>query len=95
MPPARLPQDILELVVHPVGTGSIVAQVAAYRSGLTGNALRVPLVTADPSAAWVNEGEEIPLSEAELGEVETAYRKVAGLTVVSRELAKDSEPAAA
>ena len=94
-PRAWLPQDILELVVQPVGTGSIAAQVAAYRSGLTGNALRVPLVTADPSAAWVNEGEEIPLSEAQLGEIEAAYRKLAGLTVVSRELAEDSDPAAA
>jgi HK97 family phage major capsid protein len=94
-PRAWLPQDILELVVQPVGTGSIAAQVAGYRSGLTGNALRVPLVTTDPSAAWVNEGEEIPLSEAELGEVEAAYRKLAGLAVVSRELAEDSDPAAA
>lgn len=92
---AWLPQDILDLIVTPVGAESVAAQVATYRAGLTGDSLRVPLITADPSAAWVAEGEEIPLSEAELGEIEQPYRKLAGLSVISSELAADTDPAAA
>lgn len=94
-PRAWAPQDILDLVVTPTGGQSIAAQVATYRTGLTGSALRVPLVTADPSAAWVSESDEIPLSEAQLGEIDAAYKKLAGLVVVSRELAEDSDPNAA
>lgn len=94
-PRAWLREDVLELVVEPLGLASVAAQVATFRTGLTGNALRVPMVTKDPSAAWVAEGEEIPLSEAELDEAEAPYRKVAGLSVVSRELASDTDPDAA
>lgn len=94
-PRAWLPQDILSLVVQPVGEESVAARAGAYRTGLTGESLRVPLVTADPSADWVGEGEEIPLSESTLSEVEATYRKLAGLSVVSRELAEDSDPSAA
>lgn len=94
-PRAWLPQSVLDLVVQPVAQESIAAQIGAYRTGLTGDSLRVPLVTADPSAAWVGEGEEIPLSESQLDEVEAAYRKLAGLSVISRELAEDTDPSAA
>ncbi|KLU10627.1 phage major capsid protein [Kocuria sp. SM24M-10] len=94
-PRAWLPEDVLSLVVQPVGEESIAARAGAYRTGLTGNALRVPLVTADPTAAWVGEGEEIPVSQNELDEAEAAYRKLAGLSVVSTELADDTDPDAA
>lgn len=93
--PARSSQDIFDLIVQPVGAESVAAQVSTYRTGLTGSALRVPLITADPSAAWVAEGEEIPLSEADLGEIEAPYRKLAGLSVISSELAADTDPNAA
>lgn len=91
-PRAWLPQNVLSLVVQPLGKQSIAAQIGAYRTGLAGDSLRVPLVTADPSSEWVNEGEEFPYSQSQLGEVEAAYRKLAGLSVISRELAEDSSP---
>lgn len=92
---AWTPDDILALVVRPIAQESIAARLGLYRPGLTGDALRVPLVTEDPSASWVPEGAEIPLSESELGETEATYRKLAGLSVISRELAEDSNPSAA
>lgn len=49
---------------------------------------------ADPTAAWVAEGEEIPASDADLDEELIAPAKLAGLTIVSRELAEDSSPEA-
>lgn len=92
---AWTPDEILSLVVRPVAEESIAARLGLYRPGLSGDALRVPLVTEDPSASWVPEGAEIPLSQSELGETEAPYRKLAGLSVISRELAEDSDPSAA
>ncbi|WP_270449950.1 phage major capsid protein [Kocuria marina] len=91
---AWTPEDVLSLVVQPLERESLATRLSQFQTGLTGDALRVPLVTDDPSAQWVNEGEEIPLSDASLGETDARYRKLAGLTVVSRELAEDSHPSA-
>jgi HK97 family phage major capsid protein len=59
------------------------------------NRYRIPTVTADPTAAWVAEGAEIPITDPTLAELTVTPTKVAGLTIVSRELADDSNPAAA
>jgi len=56
---------------------------------------RIPLVTADPAASWVAEGAEITPSDPTLQELVVTPPKVAGLTIVSREMADDSDPAAA
>ncbi len=53
------------------------------------------MVAADPTAAWVVEGADIPITDPTLTEVTVTPRKVAGLVVVSRELAMDSTPDAA
>ena len=54
----------------------------------------MPRVTADPTAAWTAEGAEIAVSDAVLDELEITPKKLAGLTVMSNELASDSSPAA-
>lgn len=92
---AWTPEIIDELLVQPLQTESVAARIGLFRSGLSGDRMRFPIVSADPSAAWVDEGEEIPVSEAQLDEVEAPFRKVAGLSIISRELAEDSSPAAA
>lgn len=51
-------------------------------------------MTADPSADWVDEGQEIPVSDADFDEVSTAFHKLAGLTIITAELAADSNPEA-
>ena len=55
---------------------------------------RVPVVTADPTAAWTLEGAEITATDPTITEVVATPKKLAGLTVVSNELASDSSPAA-
>ena len=52
------------------------------------------LVVADPSTAWTSEGSEIPVSDQDLDEIECTPDKLAGLVVVSNELAADSDPSA-
>ncbi len=82
------------LVVQPFMAESVAAQVSTTVT--TGsNRYRIPVVTADPTAAFVAEGAEIPISDPTLAELTVTPAKVAGLTIVSRELADDSDPAAA
>lgn len=91
-----LASEVGELIVTPVTTASVALSVARVTPvAASANSYRVPLVTADPTAAWVAEGGEIGASEAQLGEVASKFYKLGGLTIVSRELANDSSPAAA
>lgn len=92
---AWTPETIGELLVQPLQTESVAARIGLFKTGLSGDKMRFPVVTADPSAAWVDEGEEIPVSNATLDEVDVPFKKVAGLTIISRELAEDSSPSAA
>lgn len=88
------PAQVAELLVQPVGQESVAAQVATVVN--TGSAdYRMPLVTADPLAEWVNEGDEITPSDMVLSEEVVTPKKVAGLTIITRELAEDSSPEAA
>lgn len=87
------PEQVGELVVRPYiaqALATIVGTVVPIESG----SLRVPVVSADPQAAWTAEGAEIAVSDPTLTEVDIVPRKLAGLTVVSSELAADSSPAA-
>lgn len=91
-----LPEQVDELVVQPVEAASIATQVSRTVHTPSGvNKFRVPIITADPTAAWTEEGGEIIASNAGLSEVDTPFYKLAGLTVISNELADDSSPAAA
>ncbi|UYM04213.1 phage major capsid protein [Solicola gregarius] len=88
-----LPEQIGALVVQPVLDGSVAAQTGTVVN-VSSTSYRVPLVTEDPSAAWVAEGAEITPDDATMDELEVTPSKVAGLTIISRELAEDSSPAA-
>lgn len=91
-----LPEQIGSLILRPIQTGSIALQVATLvNTAATENKFRVPIVATDPSAAWTGEGAEITPSDGTLDEAVTKYYKLAGLTIISRELANDSSPAAA
>jgi HK97 family phage major capsid protein len=73
---------------------SIAAQVCTI-AFTRGTNYRIPIVTADPTASWVAEGAEITPSDPTLAELTVTPPKVAGLTIISSELANDSTPAAA
>lgn len=88
------PEQVGDLIVGPVIEQSIATAVSTVVQTST-HTFRVPLVTADPTAAWVNEGQEITPSDLTVAEVTTTPAKVAGLTIITRELAADSSPAAA
>lgn len=82
------------LLIQPLAAAS-VAFTTATVVRTDGATFRVPTVLEDPTAVWLAEGAEIPASDPELGELTVTPKKIAGMVVVSRELASDSSPAAA
>lgn len=81
----------IDLIVRPVIRTAVTAQVA--RTRLTAaHQLRVPIVLSDPQAQWVAEGTEVPLTSTELAEQVISFNKLAGLTVITQELANDTDP---
>lgn len=88
-----LPDDIGALVVQPVRQKSIALRVASVVTTIS-HEYRVPVLKGDGGAAWVAEGAEIPLTDAEMDEIVVVPSKVAGLRAISRELAEDSAPSA-
>ncbi len=91
--PAILPEAVEQLVTLPVQAASIAFQVGTLVA--TSNIeVRIPLVTADPSAAWTPEGGEITPTNPTVDSMVITPKKIAGLTIVSNEMAADSNPAA-
>jgi HK97 family phage major capsid protein len=87
------PEQINELIVLPLLSQAVAAQVGTVTQ-ISSHTLRVPRVTTDPTAAWCAEGAELNVSDAVLDEVNITPAKLAGLVVISNELANDSSPAA-
>lgn len=87
------PEDVGDLIVQPVSRASVAFQISTVVQ-TESKEYRIPIVAADPSASFVAEGAEIPITDADVDELIVTPKKVAGLTVVSRELASDSSPEA-
>src|SRR5699024_5355116 len=90
---AFLPDTVGSLVVRPVMEAAVASRVGTVVT-IASHDYRVPLVTGDPSAAWTAEAAEITPSDATFDELVVTPSKLAGLTVISRELAEDSSPSA-
>ena len=91
---AFLPDEAHNLIVKPVLANSVATQISEFAS-ISSTEYRIPIVSADPQAEWTAEGAEITPSDATLDELAVTPKKLAGLTIISRELAEDSSPSAA
>jgi len=88
-----LPNEIGVLITQPVRAASVALNVANVAT-TSDHEYRVPVVLGDAGAAWTAEGAEIAASDAEFDEIVVTPKKVAGLSIISRELANDSSPSA-
>jgi HK97 family phage major capsid protein len=88
------PEQVADLVVRPLISESIAGQVMTAVT-TSSREYRIPVVTQDPSASWTAEGAEINVSDAAVDEVNVIPSKLAALSIITRELANDSSPAAA
>jgi HK97 family phage major capsid protein len=77
------PEEVGALVIRPLMEQSAAAQVSTVVP-TNSHDFRVPIVSADPTAAWVAEGAEITASDPTITEV----------LVTPKKLAADSSPAA-
>lgn len=91
--PILTPEQVHDLIIKPLLSESIAGQALTPVSIGTHN-YRIPIVTADPSASWTAEGAEITVTDPGIDEVDVTPSKLAALTVISQELADDSNPAA-
>jgi HK97 family phage major capsid protein len=91
--PILSPEQVGRLVLEPLTTESVAGQVLTPVR-ISSHSYRVPAMTATPSASWVNEGEEIDVSDATMTEIGCTPPKLAAITVISSELANDSSPSA-
>jgi HK97 family phage major capsid protein len=91
-----LVDDVAALLVLPTLNQTIAARPEVSRRITTSAAtMRMPIQTTDPSAGWVAEGAEIPVSDAVITEIDVTPSKLAALSIITSELANDSNPAAA
>lgn len=90
------PEQVADLLVKPVLALSVATRPEIATVVQTGSkTFRVPMVNADPTAQWLNEGQEIAVSDAALSELDITPAKVGGLVLITNELAADSSPEAA
>ncbi|MGI8310348.1 phage major capsid protein [Saccharopolyspora hattusasensis] len=92
--PALTPPDRAALVLLPLERTSLALRTATVIK--TGRSrVSVPRLSEDVPSVWTAEGEEMTRGDPTVDELVLTPAKVAGLTVLSRELATDSDPAAA
>ena len=89
-----LPQDFGEMLNLVVAAKSVAAQ-ASTLFPTDKQKVGFPLFTANPSVGWYNELDEITPADGSTNEVVITPSKTAGLTLLSNELADDSDPAIA
>lgn len=83
------------LIIKPLRQQSLAFNPAVATTVVTGaNQWRAPRLDSDVTAAFVAEGEEIPVTDIALGEVVVTPAKAAALSIISRELGEDSSPEA-
>lgn len=86
------PEDVQALVIQPL-IASSVAMLVSTVVPTSSSSTRFPVVVSDPENHWVAEGQEIPVSDPVITEIDCVPRGLKGLTVVSNELLADSSPA--
>lgn len=89
------PAQIEASLVKPLETIAAIALCSTIVRTAGMSALRIPTTAATPTASFVAEGAEIPVTDADLDELILNPRKLAGLSVITSELAQSSTPQAA
>lgn len=88
-----LPQEYSNLVIKAIAAQALPFHPALASLVTTNSAqFNIPIVDEDAAASWVVEGGEITPDDPVLSELPVTPAKVAGLTIISRELAQDSSP---
>src|SRR4051812_29530425 len=85
-----LPKSISNEVWKAASQDSAIMKVAR-RISLPGNGLSIPTTTAQPTAAWVNESEEKPVSRPTISSKNIAAYMLAVIVPFSNQLKRDMD----
>jgi HK97 family phage major capsid protein len=88
------PEQLGPLIVEPLQATSVAMRVSTNVTAISPE-YRFPIVTEDPMAYWTPEAQELTESDPGVDELVVRPSKLTALVKVSRELANDSQPAAA
>lgn len=88
------PEERASLIVEPLERDSLALNTTRVLPTIR-DTLQVPLLTEDVPTDFVAEGAELPQGEPVVNEATLTPHKIAAMTVLSSELAEDSEPEAA
>lgn len=88
---AWLPEDYGKMLDLVVQEKAVAARVSTVFS-TTKEKVAFPLWVSSPTPSWLNELEEIPLTDGDTDEVVAQPKKTISLTLVSNELAADANP---
>ena len=84
-----LPADVSEEILQKTQTASAVMSLAT-RVALPGRGLQIPVITSDPSASWVAETDEKPVSNPGLSSKLMEAYKLAVIMPFSKEFLRDA-----
>lgn len=87
------PEERAELIIAPLERESLALRTTRVLRTVR-DQVQVPLLTEDVPTDFVAEGAELPQGEPMVNEASLRPRKIAAMTVLSSELAEDSEPEA-
>ena len=90
---ALSPEERAALIVEPLERDSLALNTTRVLPTIR-DSLQVPMLTEDVPVDFVAEGAELPQGEPTVNEASLTPRKIAAMTVLSSELAEDSEPEA-
>lgn len=83
-----LPAEVSSQIWSDVQAESVIMQKAS-RIDLPGEGVDVPLITGDPVASWVGEGQRIAVGDSTFGSKSIRPRKVALIEMFSNEFKRD------
>lgn len=84
-----LPSDISNEILQKTQEASAVMQMARHIN-LPGRGLTIPVITADPTAAWVSETAAKPVSNSSLNTKLMQAYKIAVIETFSKEFVRDA-----
>ena len=90
---ALSPEERAALIVEPLERDSLALNTTRVLPTIR-DSLQVPMLTEDVPVDFVAEGAELPQGEPVVNEATLTPRKIAAMTILSSELAEDSEPEA-
>jgi HK97 family phage major capsid protein len=89
---ALVPDPVSSQIIDLARAASVMFRAGARTVPMSSATLKVPRVTGDVTATWLNEGDTVPLSDPTVDMVTLTARRIEAGTNVTIEMDEDSDP---